>query len=292
MPGDGELAAMVFFIDEQQLEATHSCTRLRHRYQFDGDRLTAEIVGEPAINCGAFPSRPGAAMLIGLLTDGAEVDLVGDELTLSGPEASLTLIDQETADPDRPLIGTLWEGSVILFGSGASSYSSLASVTLVFSEDAVDVDTGCVTATVAVEVEDQMISSDPLPGADRVCGESAVAIDQAVREIMAAPFAWNVRADQLTVSRVGIDPATAAVDVVVGLQLGDRPAGSCPDVSPFFTTPTPQSVPSPDEVPVDLDADEVDADARQPMCAGTSDSDGDDGDEIVEPGEVVGVPSA
>lgn len=64
-------------------------------------------------------------MLIGLLTDGTEVDLVGDELTLSGPEASLTLIDQETADPDRPLIGTLWEGSVILFGSGASSNSSL-----------------------------------------------------------------------------------------------------------------------------------------------------------------------
>jgi heat shock protein HslJ len=82
---------------------------------------------------GCDPEREAQdAWLADFLTSSPTADLAGDELTLRSDTVTITLLDQEVADPDRPLVGTTWRIDTVIAGSTAASVPERNDVTLRF----------------------------------------------------------------------------------------------------------------------------------------------------------------
>jgi heat shock protein HslJ len=61
--------------------------------------------------------------------------LDGDELTVKGLGVTLLFLDREVADPDRPLMGTLWEIRIFLEGGAGGGSTVDAHPTVTFNQD-------------------------------------------------------------------------------------------------------------------------------------------------------------
>jgi heat shock protein HslJ len=70
-----------------------------------------------------------------LLTSQPKLALEANELTLTGSNATFVFLDREVADPDRPLIGTVWSIDTFIEGDHAVSHARLTPPTLTFSAD-------------------------------------------------------------------------------------------------------------------------------------------------------------
>ena len=70
--------------------------------------------------------------------------LAGNDLKLTSPAASITLLDREVADPDRPLVGPIWTVVSVISGDAVSSVMEGVVATITFQADGqVGFNTGC-----------------------------------------------------------------------------------------------------------------------------------------------------
>ena len=82
--------------------------------------------------------------LVEFLGSSPRVALAGNELALTSGTVTVRLLDEEVADPDLPLVGTLWTVDTVIEGDAASGLAPLAAATLRFAEDGtVAIETGC-----------------------------------------------------------------------------------------------------------------------------------------------------
>jgi len=124
----GQPITMTF--DGKTLRASPGCNGVGGTYSLDGDRLTVTELSSTAMACADTAAMDQDTWFGGLLEAGPTLTLAGDQLTMTSADTVIVFVDRETADPDRPLVGTDWKLESIITGEVASSVPSGASASL------------------------------------------------------------------------------------------------------------------------------------------------------------------
>jgi heat shock protein HslJ len=136
--------------------------------------------------------------------DGAAITLAGDTLTLAKDAVTLTLLDGEVADPDRPLVGTRWIVDGLVSGEAVSSVPAGVVASLVFTADGrVAVEAGCNSGGAPVTVEAATLTFGPLVLTEMACDGPATELERVVTSVLAGTVAHKIDADVLTLDHGG-----------------------------------------------------------------------------------------
>ncbi len=132
--------------DGTNLGASAGCNQMGFTYNLDGDRIIAS--GGAMTEMGCDPARHAQDdWLSTFLGSGMTYQLTGHDLVLTSGTTVITLLDEESADPDRGLTGTTWLLTTIFSGGpngAAVSIPNGVAATLLFHDDGtVDVQPGC-----------------------------------------------------------------------------------------------------------------------------------------------------
>jgi heat shock protein HslJ len=140
------------------------------------------------------------------LTAGTTVSVDGDTLTLTGTfdgaDASITLLDREVADPDRPLAGTAWTVTGVISSDAISSGWGSAVATLTIVDGTAQVNAGCNTgfATVTIDEAAGTISFGPLALTKKLCDDDAMRLEQSVATVLTGTATYSIEAGSLTLT--------------------------------------------------------------------------------------------
>jgi heat shock protein HslJ len=140
---DGTQVRLAF--GDGQITANAGCNTIGGTYRVENGRLLFE--GGSMTEMGCDPSLHDQDEWVSeFLGSNPELDLAGDDLTLTSGGVVMTLADREVADPDLPLTGTTWTVTSIFTGDAVSSIPEGATATFAFADDGtVSVHTGCNT---------------------------------------------------------------------------------------------------------------------------------------------------
>jgi heat shock protein HslJ len=171
------------------------------QYALDDGRL---VVGQLATTeMGCEPALMDQDAWLGGFLDGAIVAVSGDTLTLANDGVTLTLLDREVADPDRPLIGTRWVVDGLVSNDAVSSVPVAVVATLVFTPDGVAVEAGFNSGGGAVAIAETTLTFGPISLTEMACGPDAMAVEQAITSALTGTVAYAIEADTLTLAGAG-----------------------------------------------------------------------------------------
>ena len=136
---------------------------------------------------------------------GAAVKLDGSTLTLSKDGVVLTLTDVKVANPDRPLEGTMWVVDGIVANNGVSSVPAGVTATLVFTNIAVAVDTGCNTGSGSATHTDATITFGAIALTMKACQGDAATVEKAVTAALTGDQPYSIDGDKLKIGGDGKD---------------------------------------------------------------------------------------
>ena len=137
-----------------QLGASAGCNSIGGTYRLDNDILVFDGGSMTEMGCDE-PRHAQDDWLSAFLASRPAVVTAGDRLTLTSGGTVVSLLNRETADPDRPLVGTTWTVDSIISGDAVSSVPDGAVATLQFAGDGtVAVNTGCNSGNGRFEVTD------------------------------------------------------------------------------------------------------------------------------------------
>ena len=210
---DGAVLRLSF--EDGQIAVGGGCNGMGGDVTFEGDAMTVGPMIMTAMAC-EQPLMDQDSAVQAFLTAGTTVSVDGDTLTLTGTfdgaDASITLLDREVADPDRPLAGTAWTVTGVISSDSISSGWGSAVATLTIVDGQAQVNTGCNTgfATVTVDEAAGTITFGPLALTKMMCDDDAMRLEQEVTRVLTGTATYSIEAGSLTLMN-GTD----------GLQLTD-----------------------------------------------------------------------
>lgn len=188
--------------DGDNLGASGGCNQLGGTWSIDDDVL----VVPPDMIMTEMACEPAALMdqdswLSAFLTSRPIVAVDGDSLTLRGGDVTITLLDREVADPDRPLGGTPWTVEGLVSADAVSSVPvDVRAPTLKFEAGQVTVDAGCNTGSGTYEATDQDITFGPVAITRMACDEASMEVEAHVLAVLDGTAAYDIEADVLTLT--------------------------------------------------------------------------------------------
>lgn len=180
------------------IAASAGCNSMSGLYTVVADRLDVGPLAATEMAC----EEPLMAQdgWVAALLDGATITLDGDRLTLAKDGAVLALQDRETADPDRPLVGTRWVLDGLVSGEAVQGLPMGVTAALVFEDDRVNVEAGCNTGSGSVTIGDAAIAFGPIGLTKMACAEMAMAVERAVTGVLKGEAGYAIEADVLTIT--------------------------------------------------------------------------------------------
>lgn len=176
------------------------CNIMGATYELDGDVLRldgglemTEMGCEEAL--AAQDSR-----LADLMSSEPTLVVEGDTLTLTSASASISLLDREVADPDRPLEQTAWTLTGVVTGDAVSSVPMGATPTLTIEGGTALVDTGCNTGSAPVAVDGDTLTFGPLALTKMACEPELMDLEAHVASVLSGTATFTIEAASLTVS--------------------------------------------------------------------------------------------
>ncbi len=175
------------FNQDGSLGASAGCNSMGGTWSMDGTTLRIEIGQMTEMGC---PDDRFAQddWLIDWLASGLTASVEGDGLILMGAGVTLTMLDREIADPDRPLEGTTWilDGIQHSAGDGGvvSSVPGGVRATLRIDDDQLAVDTGCNTGAASATVEGDILRIGPLALTKRGCERDPAEVERSMTEVL------------------------------------------------------------------------------------------------------------
>ncbi len=103
---DGTEIAVSF--DGANISANGGCNTLGSTWSLEGDVLVVPEMRSTMMACEPAALMDQDIWLSSVLTSRPTVALDGDTLTITAQGATVTIVDKEAVDPDRPLEGTTW----------------------------------------------------------------------------------------------------------------------------------------------------------------------------------------
>jgi len=138
----------------------------------------------------------------------------GARLTLESADATLSFLDREVADPDRPLVGPIWRVDTIIRGNGASAGASSISIspTIEFRPDGEYlVFTGCHTGGGTFTAGNGSVTLSGAAYTEEGCDPANEMVQEHIVQVLAAgTVALEIEARRLTLTRedVGLSATT------------------------------------------------------------------------------------
>lgn len=175
------------FDQDGTLGASAGCNSMGGTWSLDGTTLRAGIGQMTEMGC---PDDRFAQddWLIDWLSSGLKAMTEADGLILEGAGVTMTLLDRELADPDRPLAGTTWVLNGLEQGVGdagvVSSVPSGVRATIRLDRDQLTVDTGCNTGAASASVNGDMLTIGPLALTKRGCERDAAEVERMMTEVL------------------------------------------------------------------------------------------------------------
>ena len=185
---------------DDSLSAWAGCNDLDFTWSLDGDRLVITELGSTATGC------PPALMeqddwLVSFLTAGPSVALDGDTLILTDDGAVITLLDDEVAEPDRPLNSTTWELTGLINAPTTAPAPGPPPPTINFAAGQVDIDTGCNTGEATYEAANGTLTIGPIRLTRRACADQdATGREAAVLAALEGMSTYEIEGDELTIT--------------------------------------------------------------------------------------------
>jgi len=198
--------------DEDTLSATANCNILGGGYEIDGATLRVDMLSMTEMGCEP-PLMDQDTRLGNLLTSAPLLTLDGDVLVVSTDSGSITFLDREVADPDRPLESTMWTLTSIITSDAVSSVPAGITATLSISDGTALVAAGCNTGSAPVTIGDATLALGALATTKMACGPEATAVETAVTTVLAGSVTFDIEADVLTIT--GADGASGLQYTVV-----------------------------------------------------------------------------
>lgn len=210
-PVEGTTVRLSF--DGSSLGISGGCNGQSGNYSVCDGRLCLSDLSSTAIGCDAALHAQDA-WLSDFFLASPLMTRSGARLTLEGPAATLSFLDREVADPDRPLVGRTWRIDTLIRGNGASAAASStsASPTIEFRPDGVyAVFTGCNTGGGTYTVGNGSITLSGSAYNEEGCEPPLVMVEQHIIELLAGgTVAYEIDARRLTLTRedVGVSATT------------------------------------------------------------------------------------
>lgn len=180
------------------LGASAGCNLMSGSYALAGGRLAVDGLGMTEMGCD--PQRHAQdEWLAAFLTSGPTVSLEGDDLLLTGAGIAIRLADRRVADPDVPLVGTVWTVDSIIVFDGVSSVPQGVFATLQLRPDGgFDVATGCNQGSGRVTIDASSLRFSDLGLTRMACMGPAGEMEAHFLRILGADVAYRVDARSLT----------------------------------------------------------------------------------------------
>jgi heat shock protein HslJ len=188
--------------DGDRLGASAGCNQLGGTWSLDGDVLVVPdevVMTEMACDPPALMDQD--TWLASFLTSRPTVALDGDTLTLTSGDVTITLLDREVADPDRPLEGTKWAVDGLVSADAVSSVpSDVRTPTLQFDGGQVLVDAGCNTGSGSYEATAPDITFGPIATTRMACDDVSMDVETHVLGALHGAVTYGIEADVLTLT--------------------------------------------------------------------------------------------
>ena len=129
------------------------------------------------------------------------VDVATHTITLAAGTGKVTMVDESTAVPDRPLEGTPWRLDGIVDGQTASSVPTGVTALVQFGGGTLDV-AGCNNYRATYTITGDALSISPLhvTGDVHPCPTTGDALDQMLQKVLHGTVTYAIDGDRLTLS--------------------------------------------------------------------------------------------
>jgi len=107
--------------DGDNLSAQGGCNTLGGTWSVEDDVLVVPPMVHTMMACEPSTLMDQETWLDAVLTSKPTVAVDGDTLTISAQGATVTLVDEDVTDPDRPLEGTTWTADSLISAQAVSS---------------------------------------------------------------------------------------------------------------------------------------------------------------------------
>jgi heat shock protein HslJ len=184
------------FQDGDRLGVSAGCNSMGGAYAVADSTL--DIVG-PMMQTEMACEEPLMAQdtWIAAFLDGAAMTFDGTTLVLARDGVTLTLMDEQVANPDQPIEGTTWVVDGLVVNQAVSSVPAGLSASLVFADGKVAVDSGCNRGSGTAAIGETSITFGPIATTRMACPEPAMNLEQFVLGVLSGEVAYEIDADQL-----------------------------------------------------------------------------------------------
>jgi len=192
---------LTFFQDE--LRAGAGCNSMDGPYQIDGTTLKMLGLGSTDMGCGPGLSAQDQWLSEFLLAR-PSLELAEPRLSMSTPNARITLLDRELASPDRPLVGTSWTGEALSDGEVAMGGPGMAQVSAWFdASGSVEVHTSCQVGVGTFHVEGTTLTFEGFAYDGAACADSGQQFisDRALLVLNGDPVTFEIEEARLEISQ-------------------------------------------------------------------------------------------
>jgi heat shock protein HslJ len=188
--------------DGQNLGAHAGCNQIGGTWSLDDDVLVVpEEMAMTAMACDPPALMDQDSWLVSFLSSRPTIALEGDTLTLSSGDVTLTMLDREVAEPDRPLEGTQWTVEGLVSADAASSVpAGVRTPTLHFDAGRVTVDAGCNRGSGDYEATEQDLTFGPIAVTRMACDNASMEVEAHVLGVLEGTVAYTIEADVLTLT--------------------------------------------------------------------------------------------
>jgi heat shock protein HslJ len=196
-------AVLRISFDDGRIGVSGGCNGMGGDVTFDGATMTVGPMMMTQMACDQ-PLMDQDSAVQAFLTAGTTVSVDGDTITITGTfdgaDASITLLDREVADPDRPLADTAWTVTGVISSDAISAGWGSAVATLTIVDGQAQVNAGCNTgfATVTVDEAAGTITFGPLALTRKMCDEDAMRLEQEVSRVLTGTASYTIEAGSLT----------------------------------------------------------------------------------------------
>lgn len=185
------------------------CNSIGGDITIDGATLVTSALSMTEMGCEA-PLMEQDQLIAELLSSRPILRLEGEVLVVEGETSSITFLDREVADPDRPLEQTTWTLTGVITGDAVSSAPADAVATLSISDGTALVATGCNTGSAPVTIEGDTLSFGPLAMTKMACDDARMQLESQIVTVLSGTPTWSIEAATLTI-RNGADGLTFGV---------------------------------------------------------------------------------
>ena len=182
------------------LGADAGCNSMGGDYTLDGDILDVGPMFATEMGC-EQALMDQDTWLAEFLTSSPTASFDSDVLVLERDGTIITMLDRESADPDRPIEDTRWVVDGLVANESVSTVPGGAIASITITDGIAAVETGCNAGSASVEVTETTLTFSPMAVTLMACPPAETALQDAVLAVLDGEVSYEIEADHLSLRR-------------------------------------------------------------------------------------------